>query len=207
MIKKSSDVMFAKLEGFNIDIEKLRQNFEVMAKKYEPIEYKDNQVDYVGWAVTSRDGSLYDGVRRIALKSNDPLDRVRGKEYTELCDGYLKEVMDMLKSRGIDPYRARMMQLASEGEEMAFHTDAKSESWRLHIPVITNEDSRFEWEREDGTIESVNLPADGSAWLVRVDIKHRAVNRADNKMNRVHLLMGCNVNPDLTMLTAPMIEC
>ena len=200
MTKSVQNVLFAKLKNFKCDITKLSEHFQMLAEKYDSIEYKDNDVSYVGWAVTSRDGSLYDGVRRIALKSSNPLDKVRGKDYTEICNGYLKEVMESLKDLGVDFYRARIMQLESEGEEMAFHTDAVKESWRLHIPIITNDESKFEWQTSSGKIESVNLPADGSAYLVRVDVLHKAVNRSKSEVKRVHLLMGCNNKIKNTMI-------
>jgi len=98
------------------------------------------------------------------------------------------------------------MQLEAEGDEMPFHVDAAKETWRLHIPIVTNSDSLFEWQREDGTIESVHLPADGSAWLVRVDVNHRAVNRGKGNSSRVHLLMGCGNGLKRGMLTAPAIK-
>lgn len=202
----NSNVIFAKLKDFSVDVERLRESFKSLSNEYKPMTYRDNQVNYLGWAVTSRDGSIYDGIRRINLKSNNSLNRKKGREYTEICKGYLRQVMEELSNRGLDPFRARLMQLESEGDEMPFHTDSKRESWRLHIPIITNDDSFFEWEREDGTIESVNLPANGSAWLVRVDIRHRAVNRAENKNSRVHLLMGCNKKPSMDMLTDPFIS-
>lgn len=194
-MKKSEQVLFAKLKGFSVDIDRLRKQFVSISKKFDPVQYKDNDVSYFGWAVTSRDGGTQDGVRRISLKSGSEFDKKRGKEYTDICTGYLREVMDKLKEYDIDPYRARIMQIESEGSEMPLHTDASQETWRLHIPIDTNSDSLFEWERENNIIESIHIPADGSAYLVRVDVMHRAVNRTKDKKSRVHLLMGCNKNP------------
>ena len=85
------------------------------------------------------------------------------------------------------------------------HTDALRETWRLHIPIITNPNCFFEWQRADGSIESVHLPADGSAWLVRVDLSHRAVNRSNEPSTRVHLLMGLSPGPDFSMLAEPRL--
>ncbi|GAB1584236.1 hypothetical protein [Phyllobacterium phragmitis] len=201
-MKNASDVMFARLANFNIDVEKLKENFENTVKKFPFIEYRDNRVDYVGWAVTSRDGTAEDGVRRISTKMPGG---ARGIIPTDICQGYLAEVMDELNDYGIKPYRARIMQLESEGDEMPWHTDADREAWRLHVPIITNPNSFFEWQRADGSIESVHLPADGSAWLVRVDVMHRAVNRSKEPANRVHLLMGLGINPEFSMLSEPWL--
>ncbi|MGJ7541261.1 aspartyl/asparaginyl beta-hydroxylase domain-containing protein [Variovorax sp. LT1R16] len=197
----SRDVMFARLNSFKTDPEALRAHFLDHVQKMPSTPFRDNRVDYVGWAVTSRDGTLNDGIRRIA--TNGP--NVRGVNPTDACSGSLAQVMDTLATTGLKPYRARIMQLESEGAEMPLHTDAKKETWRLHIPIITNPHCFFEWQRADGTIESVHLPADGSAWLVRVDVDHRAVNRSNEPSHRVHLLMGLGVSPAFDQLAEPWL--
>lgn len=197
---KTSDLLCARLKNLHVDIAKLREHYEKVVAQTAATPYRDNRVDYLGWAVTSRDGSTTDGVRRIDPKS---VDKKRGVEKTEICTGYLSDTMDRLESLGLKPYRARIMKLESEGAEMPLHTDASTESWRLHIPLMTNGASFFEWERNDGEIASIHLPADGSAWLVRVDIKHRAVNRSPSATQRVHLLMGLAAIPSMATLDAP----
>lgn len=197
-----ADYMFAKLNGFSADIDKLKKHFLEEVTQIDPILYKDNNVKYYGWAVLSRDGSLDDGVQRISTKLKSP----RGTTPTSLCAGYLGEVIEQLRDAGVAPYRARLMLMEAEGDEMPFHVDATKESWRLHIPITTNPDSLFEWRRDDGTIESVHLPADGSAWLVRVDVNHRAINRSKGQSSRVHLLMGCGEGMKQGMLAGPAIK-
>lgn len=83
------------------------------------------------------------------------------------------------------PYLVRVMKLVNEGAVMGWHTDSDKETWRLHIPIITNPSAFFEWKLVEGRIESVHLPADGPAWLVRVDVTHRAVNRSRDTFKRV----------------------
>jgi hypothetical protein len=182
----SHDFLFAKMANFTVDIDLLKRHFLDKITKVDPILYKDNETNYYGWAVTSRDGTLDDGVQRLSTKGQN----FRGVMPTSICTGYLGKTMESLQQAGISPYRARLMQLESEGDAMPFHVDAAKETWRLHFPIITNPESLFEWRRPNGTIESVHLPADGSAWLVRVDINHRAINRSKEPSSRVHLLMG-----------------
>jgi len=196
-----TNYMFARLKDFSVDVDRLRKHFLEEVTRVDPILYKDNNVKYYGWAVLSRDGSLDDGVKRISSKVKS----IRGVTPTSICSGYLGDVMDRLRGEGVAPYRARLMQLEAEGDEMPFHVDANKESWRLHIPITTNPDSMFEWQRDDGSIESVHLPADGSAWLVRVDVNHRAVNRSKGSASRVHLLMGCGNGLKQGMLATPAI--
>ena len=200
-MKHSRDVMFARLANFRIDADALRRHFLDHVRQLPSMPYRDNRVDYIGWAVTSRDGTLTDGIRRIPGKQ--PF--VPGTAPTDACSGYLATVMDALHDAGLQPFRARIMQLESEGAEMPLHTDALKETWRLHIPIITNPNCFFEWQRADGSIESVHLPADGSAWLVRVDVNHRAVNRSNEPSSRAHLLMGLNPGPEFRMLAEPWL--
>lgn len=201
----AAEVLYARLANFQVDVARLREHFEVAERAVEPIPYRDNRVDYLGWAVTSRDGSVDDGVRRIsngngAGKVTGDKGNQRGVMRSQICSGYLAEVMDDLEGLPIAPYRARFMQLKSEGEEMPFHVDAKEEAWRLHIPLVTNPDALFQWCLPDGRIESVHLPADGSAWLVRVDVMHRAINPTGGVQARVHLLMGLGKAPSRELL-------
>ncbi|MDH6150482.1 MULTISPECIES: aspartyl/asparaginyl beta-hydroxylase domain-containing protein [Paraburkholderia] len=200
-MKQSRDVMFARLKNFKTDPEALRTLFIERIQKMPSTPYRDNRVDYVGWAVTSRDGAMDDGIRRIAPGGPS----VRGVTPTAACSGCLMHVIDTLNRGGLKPYRARIMQLESEGAEMPLHKDANAETWRLHVPIITNPNCFFEWQRADGSIESVHLPADGSAFLVRVDVNHRAVNRSNEASQRVHLLMGLGENPAFEMLAEPRL--
>lgn len=202
MAVASRDILYGRLADFRIDLARLRAHYEEVVSGEPATQYKDNEANYVGWAVTSRDGSLSDGVKRIDPKSGG----VRGRKMTEICSGALQEAMRQLESCGVTPYRARIMKLVNDGAVMGWHTDSNNESWRLHIPIITNPAAFFEWTLADGRVESVHLPADGSAWLVRVDVTHRAVNRSTAPSERVHLLMGLNELPRLSQIESPLVE-
>jgi len=206
-MQNTKNYLFAKVAGFKCDVEALERHFRDTVSTFPATNYRDNRVDYIGWAVTSRDGSLDDGVQRISTKASlsGKQNNLRGKTRTDICTDALHAAMDGLESCGFTPYRARIMSLTNEGDAMPFHTDAKTETWRLHVPIITNEHCMFEWRHDDGMIDSVHLPADGSAWLVRVDINHRAINRSLAPADRVHLLMGLNELPDIQALGSPRI--
>ena len=201
MIDHSHDVLFCRLADFRVDVQRLREHSESIVSGHSPVEYRDNEQNYVGWAVKSRDGSLSDGVKRIEPASGGK----RGRSDTAICTGYLKEVMTSLENLGLAPYRARVMLLENEGREMGWHTDAKNEAWRLHIPIITTPQAFFEWKLGNGKVESVHLPADGSAWLVRVDVTHRAINSCPDSTSRVHLLMGLGQGLPADLIAAPWI--
>lgn len=206
-MSKTADYLFARVAGFHCEVEALRRHYREHVMKFPGTNYRDNEVNYVGWAVTSRDGSLEDGVRRISTKpgAGGKQDNRRGMALTAICCGALEDTMVALNAHDFRPYRVRIMSLTNEGAAMPFHVDAKKETWRLHIPITTNENCFFEWERGDGSIESVHLPADGSAWLVRVDVRHRAVNFSNQASERVHLLMGLNELPPARVIGEPNI--
>lgn len=202
MVSVSRDILYGRLKDFQIDVGRLREHYETVVAGQPATPYKDNEANYVGWAVTSRDGSLMDGVQRIDPKSGG----IRGRQPTEICSGALLETMQRLEARQLTPYRVRVMKLVNDGAVMGWHTDSDKETWRLHIPIITNPSAFFEWKLADGRIESVHLPADGSAWLVRVDVTHWAVNRSSEPSERVHLLMGLAELPTLGQIGEPLIE-
>ncbi len=202
MVTVSRDVLYGRLKEFQIDADRLREHYETVVAGQPATPYKDNEANYVGWAVTSRYGSLTDGVQRIDPKSGG----IRGRKPTEICSGALQETMQRLEARPLKPYRVRVMKLVNDGAVMGWHTDSDKETWRLHIPIITNPSAFFEWKLADGRIESVHLPADGSAWLVRVDVTHRAVNRSTEPSERVHLLMGLAELPTLEQIGETLME-
>ena len=194
------------LRGFRADVRALREHFDQVVAKRTGILYHDHDADYVGWAVTSRTGEIVDGVRRISEED------VRGQHIpssavheTEICNGPLKATMTKLQSLGIVPFRARIMALAAAHDRMKFHRDAKRECWRLHVPLATTPECFFEWKKEGGAVVRKHLPADGRAWLVRVDVQHRAVNRTVGEGVRIHLLMSLARVPRPSMFGGDLI--
>jgi len=188
------DYLYGELAGFRCDVAALRAFYESDVRPTPSQPYHDNGANYVGWAITSRDGSTHDGVQQVKRSSPDA-STVRGAvQPTPLCRGPMQEVMQRLAESGLGPYRARVMALADHDFEMLFHRDAERETWRLHVPIVTNPGAFFEWQI-DGKLIREHLPADGRAWLVRVDQRHRAVNEGGGAGERVHLLMGLAQTP------------
>jgi hypothetical protein len=122
---------------------------------------------------------------------------------TPLFCGYVVELLDQLVASGLKPHRVRVMRLSHEGFEMKWHRDADVESWRLHIPILTNEHSFFDWKLDDGSQRRVHLPV-GSGWLVRVDELHRAVNLNPTGGFRAHLLMSLSGVPPQELFAPPI---
>lgn len=185
--------LYATVQDFQIDIEELARFYTNTVAKIPPL-LSDNGADFEGWAITSRDGSITDGVKMARGEKNISIKEAT--KPTSLYVGAIKAALEKLEHSGLQPYRVRIMRLNNKGNEMRFHQDcAEKESWRVHIPIVTNENCFFEWRLDNGQIERIHMPADGRAFLVRVDKVHRAVNLNKEMFQRVHMIMGLNQVP------------
>lgn len=148
-------MLYARVANSQVDMARLREQFESVVKSINPVPCRDSRVDDLGWAITCRDGSVDDGVRRISA-DNGARKVVYGKGNrreairSQICMGICPRGWDALEALVNGPYGARYMQLESEGEEMPFHTDAMRETWCLHIPLVTNPDALLQWQFPDG---------------------------------------------------------
>jgi hypothetical protein len=106
------------------------------------------------------------------------------KNPTPICTGYLAEVMQKIMNLSLEPCRARISLLKAQGET-SWHIDSQPGTYavRLHIPIVTNEKAKFCTESEG----AAHLPEDGSAYLLRVDRFHQAINHGAE--DRYHLIM------------------
>jgi hypothetical protein len=192
--------------NFKCDIAALARHFEQMVRPTPCVECGSDGLVYDGWAVTSRDGSIEDGVRRVSPEDGH-LPPVRTAIIeTPHCTGVVKQALDDLSALGFYFYRARIMRMCNEGRQMVFHRDEPHRAWRLNIPIITHPHCYFEW-KVVGRLRRIHLPADGSAWVVRVDQLHRAVNEGDATAERVHLFMDLAGDPPrgaVAPITKPM---
>src|SRR5205809_1019903 len=140
------DLLCGRVAGLSVDTTSLVNYYRQVVESAPATQYHDNEAAYEGWALTSRDGSTTDGVKRIDRKATKQAnDKRRAIVPTPLCHGYVVKVIDELIQLGFATHRIRIMRLAHEGFAMKWHRDADVESWRLHIPIISNEHSFFEW--------------------------------------------------------------
>lgn len=180
-----------------LDIEKLKIQLETEIEKFPPIMQTRN---FGGWSVLSSNGDISDGwqmghkcfketkdgtisdiegLKKLQIMEEDAYSRP-----TEICRGYLADVLTELKKSGLEIFRARISLLKSGGET-SIHRDGLDEFYhvRLHIPIKTNTDCFF--ATEEGR---AHFPADGSGYLVKVNRMHAAMNYG--KTDRYHLMMG-----------------
>jgi hypothetical protein len=181
------------------DIARLQEHVE---KYVLPLESVQQSPSFGGWSVLSSDGSYKDGWlmghKVISSEmSKESLDQnlknigfrkiEEYKQPTEICHGYLKEVMDFLLGSGLNPRRARIIRL-TKGMRSSWHRDGPDNRYfvRLHVPIITNSGCIFEAQESDAT-EVAHMPADGSSYILRVNRMHRVSNNGD--ADRFHLVM------------------
>ncbi len=188
---------------FQFDINQLIQQYKHIEQQF-PMVIRPDLKGNGGWSILSSNGSYKDGwymgascfesndktsgLKKIQLNSKkiNSLQGKPSKKYsvpTEICTGYIEEVMALLKKNGLDPTRARIAKIAA-GYSTLWHRDGRPTDYavRLHIPILTHTDVIF--HTESG---SRHLPADGSAYLIHVNQMHNLEN--NSPIDRIHLIM------------------
>lgn len=186
--------MIAEKWDLKLSVDKLR---DYLFKSVVDKEITQQSKAFGGWSVLSSDGDYRDGwvqghLLYVPEVSEDVKNQIRSQlnkrttEYTyetEICTGYMKDVITLIRRSYLYPYRARVIRL-SAGMASSWHRDAPNSTYavRLHIPIVTNEGCFFETRsgRE-------HLPADGSAYFLYVNNEHRVVN--EGTADRFHLVM------------------
>lgn len=179
------------------DLQKLEQHLRAHVLPTTPTMQTPS---FGGWSVWSSTGDVRDGWGQGHLAfSNaggkvvyDPAELARQglvsieryNQPTQVCTGYLAEVMNRIEARGLNPRRARITMVPPSGST-DLHRDAGPDiySVRLHVPIITNPNCFFEYENG----ARFHMSADGSGCLVRVNHTHRACNFGQSA--RYHLIM------------------
>ena len=116
------------------------------------------------------------------------------RNYTkrnDKCVGYWNEILDTFKSQ---PTRTRLANCAPHfgiDPHIDYNT---SYSIRVHIPIITNQDS-FLCVKVDGKTHKMHCPADGRVYFMNTGLVHWAENNGDTE--RVHLVISLNGQEDI----------
>lgn len=183
-------MLFERLEGVSFDLAALRRAVRELPARHGPPLMQGPS--WGGWSLLSYDGDVRDGWHQghtaIAGGVVDPAKARafrRSRHYrrpTPACSGALAQVHERLRGLGLCPRRGRVALLLAGGETQ-WHHDAPAGRYavRCHVPVFSNPGALFRVEGDEA-----HLPADGSAYLLRVDRAHQAVNRGAEE--RVHLV-------------------
>lgn len=197
------------VQGFRIDPDQLRDHCQYCFDRYGMTMQGPN---YGGLSLQQKGkkGSLADSIvgSGEVVKKNEHgeyvLDWDRYNALHDVPDLYgiskktilaqnnlLEYCLDFFQDLGLFPYRGRMVYLLA-GTSLPYHIDTVEESWRAHIPVITNPDCYFEWN-DDQVFEQIKMPADGRAWVVRTDVRHSFFNNGDT--HRLHVVISLKRRP------------
>jgi hypothetical protein len=172
-----------------------------------PLEICKASETFGGWSLLSSNGSYKDGWHKgnklinTATDTEDYVKKLESigakltSEYihpTEICHGYMLEVVNKLREKGLNPRRMRIIRLVAHGSCL-WHSDVPEHKYvvRLHIPIETNGGCFFETRTEKAF-----LPADGSSYFIFVNREHRVVNDGDTP--RYHIVADVTDHACLT---------
>ena len=124
--------------------------------------------------------------------SYDPvMDERRYTRRKDICTGYWNEILDTFKS----PVTRTRFAYMAPGHSIKPHIDYNTTySIRVHIPIITNEQSIMCVKNKDG-IQKMHMPADGSVYFLNTGMTHWAENNGSE--GRIHLVISLNGQEDL----------
>lgn len=195
--------LLAKVPGLHVDIEKLNWHLQNVVKQYEPVYIQRDPINqpllkYGGWSVTSFTGDYRDGWQsQLGWKDGKFNDLLAYKnnwrprwfynKKTQICTGYLNEVVDMVNDMGFFTTAIRIWDNPPGGHHIGIHTDGASNQYcvRLHIPIVTNPDCVHVWTTLPEETR-VHIPADGSGYMFRTNINHDTFNYGTTE--RFHLI-------------------
>lgn len=186
------------LANIEVDIDRLKREMSEVRSSFVPYMVTSA---YGGWSLLSSTGDYLDGwlkpgtVISGKVRPDDSLeDYVKAqqsigikpiREYcmpTQAYTPYFAELHRKVSKLGLQIFRARLA-ILKRGSSTVWHQDAPTGiySARLHIALETNDKCFFEWRDS-----RLHMPDNGSAWFLRVDLPHRAVNFGES--DRLHII-------------------
>lgn len=175
----------------SVDTQRLRQHLEeVVIPIGDPVVQGAKWgFDYfAGWSVYSGDGDYRDGWNLTTKSEEQTIP-------TQICTGYLKDVMDMIEDAGLQPRRARITFVKPHSSLLKhrdmLQADDRNSCCRLHIPIVTGP-KVMHWT-EHGEF---HMDANDSVFMIRTDNLHSVVNGED--FIRYHLIMDARDTKGIT---------
>lgn len=160
--------------NLKFDIEKLKKDFQNIESK---LINKGSSFRFPIQGVANRNES-YDSL----------VGHFYGKEFSESDVNTVLDIFNNTETKKCvetitkytDTCRARYLTMLPS-QTYRMHNDR---GWRLHIPIVTNEECYFFHKGE----MPYHMVADGSCYIVSVDHQHTAMNLSEE--NRTHIVMG-----------------
>ena len=180
--------------SYNFDIDKLQDYlYNTVLKIGDPV--CPTAKGYGGWSVTSQTGDWKDGWRAKGQGVHPP---EKYNKPTPLYTGYIVEVLDCISQDGFEPTKVRISQLPPNGKS-SIHRDYPPSMWRarLHIPILTNDKCChiiYSMDLKEQT--KYHMAADGSAYILWVNLKHQYFNLSDKY--RYHVVIDVQDTKGIT---------
>jgi quercetin dioxygenase-like cupin family protein len=173
---------------YRFDAARMQQEVAALTTTYWKEHY--NKKDYEGgWSILSL--RSLNGDPNITFSTHTNFMPYADTPLLLQCP-YLQEVINRLPG---EKTSVRLMNLAA-GAIIKEHTDQdisfEEGEARIHIPVQTNAQLAFYVEEEQVVMQ------EGEAWYLNLQLRHRVTNTGTT--NRIHLVVDCLVNEDITRL-------
>lgn len=110
---------------------------------------------------------------------------------TELVFGFAKKVIDVFPE-----VKQTVITVHYPGATLPWHKDEEEyleDHWKIHIPIVTNSQSYFQYEDEEFSLET------GHAYLVNTSLTHATANQGTT--DRAHLIFKVPVSRIEEILT------
>jgi mannose-6-phosphate isomerase-like protein (cupin superfamily) len=173
---------------FKFDPQKLKDDLSKISndKWYAHFNKSDYEGEWEGIALRAPVGAVHP-ILQLA-----PHPGIKEFTWTDILDScsYLKEALNIFKC----PLKSVRLLKLKPGSIIKEHSDSflafEEGEARMHIPIQTNNEIYFYLQGKR------IIMTEGETWYLNFSLKHRIENRS--KMDRVHLVIDCDVNEWLT---------
>lgn len=179
------------------DVKALKQHLINVVFKAGPPVIQGIEFGYEvfgGWSLQSRTGDYRDGwqmSKDSQTYTDEELKQLKQKgyghpfehkNYTDICTGYVRELIEQVDQMGFYPRRARIT-MSKHHTKSITHSDMPATQYgaRIHIPIVSH--SLVYHETEYGSFHM----EPGNVYIIWVNNMHRIVN--DSSIDRYHIIM------------------
>ena len=194
-IESESPCVLVKTD-FKVDLEALTDFFDSTVLKIKKTYQGTKR--HGGWSVQSNTGKISDGWQAGGTPGLTP-EQIKemfkaGDKFqtpTALYKGAMEQLIQDLVAKQFNAKRTRFADLEPKAG-CGWHIDGgydikKYGFWRGHIAIKTNPKCLFMFKsRDEKTVVSYNIPADGYLYLANINYSHRIENTSEE--SRIHIL-------------------
>jgi hypothetical protein len=194
-IKSNSPCVLVRTD-FKVDLDSILDFFNTSVTKYKKTYQGAKR--HGGWSVQSNTGKISDGWQAGGTPglSKEEIAKIFATGFkfqtpTDLYQGAMEKLIQDLNAKQFNAKRTRFADLEPRAS-CGWHVDGARETkrygfWRGHIAIKTNPNALFQFQsRDEKTVVSYNIPADGYLYLANINEMHRIENKGSE--SRIHIL-------------------